>query len=168
MSLYRYVQDREELERLVVDVVIGTVDAAPPARASWRKQVTILAGRIRDAVGAHPGIVPLLMAHRHSSQSVMRCAEAFLSALTDGGFTGKQRVIALRTLVSYIIGALQAQHLGPLAGTGTVALAALPDSQYPFLSETARQARYIAPDEEFRRGLAIMLLGLTRVLSDPA
>src|SRR5216684_1301253 len=36
MSLYRYVQDREELERLVVDVVIGTVDAGPPARESWR------------------------------------------------------------------------------------------------------------------------------------
>ncbi len=166
MSLYRYVADREELERLVVDLVLGTVDTALPARALWMNRVIILAERIRDAVGAHPAIVPLLMAHRHSSPGVMRCAEAFLAALTAGGFVGKQRVIALRTLVSYVNGALQAQHLGPLGGTGTVAMTKLPESEYPLLAETARVARRVAPDEEFRGGLGAVLRGLRRVRSD--
>lgn len=160
MSLYRYVKDRAALERLVVDSVLGAVDTALPTRASWSRQVTILAERICGAVGAHPAIVPLLMAHRHSARGVMRCAEAFLRPLTRAGFKGKQRAIALRMLVSYMIGALQAQHFGPLGGTGTAVLAQLRNSEYPLLAETARYARQISPSAEFRRGLAILLLGL--------
>jgi AcrR family transcriptional regulator len=160
MSLYRYVTDREELERLVVDEVLGTVDVAFPAQAAWSTRVTILTERIRDAVGAHAAVVPLLMMHRHSSRGVLRCAEAFLAALTAGGFAGTQRVIALRTLVSYLNGALQAQHLGPLGGTGTVAMTKLPESEYPLLAATARVAGRVRPDEEFRAGLGVVIRGL--------
>lgn len=162
MSLYRYIEDREALEKLVVDLVLGAVDPKLPAQMPWRKRIMLLAARIRSAVGAHPAIVPLFMAHRHSSRSVMRCAEVFLMALTDGGFKGKQRVVALRTLVSYINGALQAQYRGPLTGKGTTVLANLSDIEYPLLAETARHAHHVTPDEEFQRGLEIVLHGLIR------
>ncbi len=160
MSLYRYVRDREALERLVVDQVLATVDTELAPRTSWNQQITELAERMRNAVGAHPSIVPLLMLHRHASQEVKRCAEAFLRALTEGGFAGEQRVIALRTLVSYLNGALQAQHLGPLDGPGTNAMAELPRNEYPLLSATARVAKRLGPDKEFRSGIAIVLHGL--------
>lgn len=162
MSLYRYVRDRHELEGLVVDAVLGSVNVTMPARATWEKQLKVLAERIRAEAGAHPEAVPLLISHRHSSQSVMRCAEIFLLALTEGGFRGKLRAVALRTLVSYIIGALQAQHLGPLPGAGTALLAELPASVYPLLSETARHAQHLSPDDEFRGGLDIVVRGLSR------
>ena len=162
MSLYRYVRDRGELERLVVDRVLEAVDPAPPPRASWQRQVTVLAERMRAAVGAHPKVVPLVVAHRHSAPSVIRCAEAFLAALTRAGFDGRRRVVALRTLVSYVAGALEAQHLSPLAGPGTDALAALPATEFPLLAETARFARGVSADDEFRGGLAIVLRGLER------
>jgi AcrR family transcriptional regulator len=165
MSLYRYVEGREALEQLVVELVLGKVDPARLAKVSWRERITMLAELIRAAISAHAAIVPLLMAHRHSSRSVMKCAEVFLRALTDGGFKGKRRVIALRTLISYVYGALQAQHIGPLPGAGTVALSELADTEYPLLAETARQARRIAPDEEFRSGLAIVMLGLEKMRS---
>lgn len=160
MSLYRYVASREELERLVVDLALGKVDTALPARGSWDEHVTILAGRIRDAVRAHPAVVPLMMAHHQDSLGVWRCAEAVLGALTAGGFTGRNRVIALRTLVSFLNGTLQAQHLGPLDGAGTAAMAALAETGYPLVAETAREARHVSPDEEFRDGFAAVLRGL--------
>lgn len=160
MSLYRYVKDREALERLVVDQVMATVNTKSTPRAAWDQEITRLAERIRRAVGKHPSIVPLLMLHRHASQGVKRCAEALLQALTEGGFTGQQRVIALRTLVSYLSGALQAQHLGSLDGPSTDAMAELPPDEYPLLAATARVARRIGPDAEFRGGLAIVLQGL--------
>lgn len=166
MSLYRYIEDREALEKLVVDLVLGAVDPTLPAQMPWKKRITFLAARIRSAVGAHPAIVPLFMAHRHSSRSVMRCAEIFLKALVDGGFKGKKRVIALRTLVSYINGALQAQYLGPLTGRGTKILASLSDIEYPLLAETARQAHHVTPDEEFQQGLEVVLRGLTSSASN--
>ena len=163
MSLYRYVKHREQLERLVVDLVLSTIDLALPAGSSWTERATLLVERIRDAVSAHPAVVPLFLTHRHTSVSVMRCGEALLGVLTDAGFTGRQRVIAFRTLLAYLVGALTAEDLGPLSGPGTVALSELPTTAYPLLAQTASVARDIPSDEEFRGGLAAVLRGL-----DPA
>ena len=160
MSLYRYVQDRDELERLIVELILDAVDPELPSRASWSKRIAILVERIREAVGDHPSVVPLLLVQRHTALGSVRSAEAVMRALADGGFTGKRRVIAFRTLLSYLMGAIQVEHLGPLSGHGTAALASLPRDQYPFLAETARHAQSVSPDEEFRRGLALVLRGL--------
>ncbi|KYG08617.1 transcriptional regulator [Sorangium cellulosum] len=160
MALYRYVSDREQLERLVVDLVLGAVDVEVPARAAWTQRVTLLVARMRDTVRAHPSVVPLTLSHRHSSEGVRRFGEALLGVLTEAGFAGAQRVIAFRSLISYVIGALQAEHLGPLAGDGTAQLAALSEEDYPFLSATARDARRVPPEQEFFGGLAIVLRGL--------
>ena len=68
MALYRYVDDREELERLVVDLVLDTVDTeAPGPGGHWHERIEVLVRRLRDAVAAHPEIVPLTVAHRHRS-----------------------------------------------------------------------------------------------------
>ena len=165
MSLYRYVSSRSELERLVVDHVLAPVDTAVSARSSWKNRIITLAERIRSAVRVHPAVVPLLMVHRHSSHGVMRCAEGFLGVLTEAGFTGKSRVVALRALVSYLAGALEAQHLGPLDGAGTDSLAMTRGAEYPLLAETARTARAVSPDEEFRGGIGLLLRGLEEMIS---
>jgi AcrR family transcriptional regulator len=160
MSLYRYVADRGQLERLVVELVLGDVDLTLPEGAAWTERVALVAGRIRDAVGTHPEVVPLLLAHRQTSKGVMRCAEALLGALAEAGFAGRARAIALRALVSYVAGALQAQHLGALSGAGTVAMTELPRDEFPLLVDAALAARSISADEEFRRGLGVLLRGL--------
>jgi AcrR family transcriptional regulator len=165
MSLYRYIADREELEGLVVELVLSDVDTTPPARAPWSEQIGVLVERVRDAVGAHPEVVPLTLTHRHTSAHILRWAEAVLGVLTEAGFTGQQRVIALRALLSYLIGSIQLEHLGPLSGSGTQVMADLPRDEFPFLTETAGQARRVPADEEFRRGLTVMLLGLRSSLA---
>ncbi|MGW1029304.1 TetR/AcrR family transcriptional regulator [Streptomyces sp. NPDC002577] len=161
MALYRYVNDREELERLVVELVLGAVDTEPPPPgASWRERIEILVRRLRDTVGAHPSVVPLTLTHRHRSPGVLRWSEAVLAILTEAGFEGEQRVIALRTLLGYVIGAIQLEHLGPLSGEGTLAVSALPPDEFPYMTETARHARNVSADQEFLGGLAVLLRGL--------
>ncbi|MFD7499491.1 TetR/AcrR family transcriptional regulator [Streptomyces sp. NPDC059850] len=161
MALYRYVQDRGELERLVVELVLGAVDTEPPPPDEpWRERVEVMMRRLRDAVGAHPEVVPLTLAHRHRSPSVLRHAETVLAILTEAGFTGERRVIALRSLLGYVIGAIQLEHLGPLSGEGTVAVAALPPDEFPYMSETARHARSVSAEREFIGGLTVLLRGL--------
>jgi AcrR family transcriptional regulator len=162
MSLYRYVTDREQLEELVVDLVLSTVDTTAPERAPWPRQVAILVERVRNAVAEHPDVVPLTMTHRHTSRSLLRWSESVLAVLTEAGFTGMHRVIVLRTLLSYLIGAIQLEHLGALSGPGTAAMAKLPPEEFPLLAQTARHGQPIPPDEEFRRGLTILLRGLLR------
>jgi AcrR family transcriptional regulator len=158
MSLYRYVTDREQLERLLLDRVLSAVDTSVPARTGWQRRIVVLADRVRLAVGEHPHLVPLLLAHRQAAVVSLDWGEAVAAALTEGGVTGRRRVVALRAVISYVLGALQAQHYGPLAGPGTDVLAALPD--HPMLAETARQAGRVGPAEEFRGGLDLLLRGL--------
>lgn len=162
MSLYRYVSNREQLEAWIVDRVLRTVDTSLAARRGWRTRVTALMERSRDAVLAHPATIPLLLVHRASSEHSTRWGEAVLRELRDAGFSGARRVIAFRTLLAYLIGALQLGQLSALAGDGTRELAALPADDYPVLTETARHAQRIDADAEFRQGLAVVLQGLSR------
>jgi AcrR family transcriptional regulator len=158
MSLYRYVTDKDELEVLVVDHVLAGVDLAVPP-GDWRARVTELLSRVRAAVVAHPATVPLLLRHRHSVPASLTQIEAMLAILTDAGFTGERRVIAQRTIVAYLFGMLQNEHYGPLAGAGTAAMAA--QGQFPLLAETAAMARKVSGDNEFHKGLSVVLRGLT-------
>ncbi|MGW4041450.1 hypothetical protein [Streptomyces sp. NPDC004721] len=84
--------DREELERLVVELVLARVDVEPPGPAMpWRERIEVMVRRLRDAVAAHPAIVPLAISHRHHSLGVLRWSEAVLFGslgarrLSEGG-----------------------------------------------------------------------------------
>lgn len=164
MSLYRYVNGREDIEKLVVERVLVAVDTSLPANAKWRERITMLAERIRDAVGTHSEVVSLVMGHRHSSHTVKRCTEIFLRALTDAGFRGKTRVIALRTLIAFLNGMLVSQHYGPLPGAGTAVLARMKEPEFPLMAETARDAQRVTSLEEFRKGLAVVVDGIEAML----
>ncbi|OLF13348.1 TetR/AcrR family transcriptional regulator [Actinophytocola xanthii] len=159
MSLYRYVADREELEALVVEHVLAGVDLSVPP-GDWRDQVTVLLERVREAVCEHRHVVPLLVRHRHAVPASLSWIEAMLTVLDGAGFTGRRRVLAQRTLVSFVIGVLQNEYHGPLAGAGTAAMAELSTADFPLLAETAAQARGVSAEEEFHEGLRIVLRGL--------
>ncbi|MEU8135045.1 TetR/AcrR family transcriptional regulator [Streptodolium elevatio] len=160
MSVYRYVADRAQLEALVVDHVLAGVDTTVPAAEPRGRQVAVLAERVRTVVGAHTAVVPLILAHRHTSPASMRWGDAVLGVLADAGLGPARRVVAFRALLAYVFGALQVEHFSPLAGPGTAALAELDPADHPHLASTAREAQGIGPDEEFRGGLEILLRGL--------
>lgn len=161
MALYRYTADRAQLEDWVVERVLGTVDLRLPDAMPWTERVVVLVDRLRDAVAAHPAAVPLLLSRRHGQRASLNWIETMLGVLADAGLDATARVIAQRSLVSYLLGALQTAHYAPLPGTGTAAMADLADSnEFPHVTEAARAARQISPDEEFHLGLAALLRGL--------
>ncbi|MQY28390.1 TetR/AcrR family transcriptional regulator C-terminal domain-containing protein [Nocardia aurantia] len=160
MALYRYVSDREQLERLVVHRILTPVDVTPPPIPDWRERALVLLDRVRAEVSAHPEAVPLVLRYRQSSAAVLRWIEAMLSVLTEAGFTGRERVIAQRTIVGYLLGFLQNEHYASIGGAGTAALAELPAGEFPLLAQTAATARTLSADEEFRGGAEVVLRGL--------
>ena len=160
MGLYRYVADRDELERLVVDHVLADLDLTAPAEQPWRERLTWLVHRGRSAVMRHPAAIPLLLTHRQDSLHSLRWGESMLGVLAEAGFQDIERAVAFRALLSYLFGALQVQSHGPLGGAGTAVLAELPLDRFPNLARTAQAARGIDPDDEFRAGLEILLRGL--------
>ncbi|WP_326597154.1 TetR/AcrR family transcriptional regulator [Streptomyces sp. NBC_01803] len=153
MSLYRYVAGRDELESLVAERMLAAVDVVPPPGEPWQEQVAVLLARLRAAVAAHPEAMPLVLTHRHDSPGAWRWAEAVLSVLRAAGFTGRQRLIGLRGLISYLIGALQTDRLGPPSG-------AAGGDDYPLLADVVRHAKDLSPDVEFRNGIDLLLSGL--------
>ncbi|TFV56508.1 TetR family transcriptional regulator [Mycobacterium sp. PS03-16] len=159
MSLYRYVADRVELEALVVDRVLAGIDLTV-SRGSPGRRVATLAERVRTAVAAHPAVIPLLLIHRHRTPASLQWGEAVLAVLTDAGFAGRRRVLAFRAILAYVFGALEVEHFASLAGAGTRALASLSDEDFPLLARTAVDAAQLTADEEFRRGIDIVLRGL--------
>lgn len=164
MSLYRYVQSREQLEALVVDLVLDPARGGPELDVSrarnWTEKATELARRAHAVATAHPALAPLLLARRHASIHSLRWGEALLAVLAEAGFAGERRAIAFRTIVAYVFGAVQLQQLGPLGGKGTAAMASLPQKDFPLLAETARNARRIPPEAEFLSGLRCVLRGI--------
>lgn len=156
MSLYRYVTDRAELEELVVDSVLSYTELElPPGDALVR--LRILAERVREAVGAHPSVVPLLLIHRQNSIVSRQWGEIALGVLTEAGFTGRARAIAFRAYLSYLLGAMQTAYYSPLDGTGTAMLSE--QTHFPVLAETAKAAQGVRAEEEFREGLELLLRG---------
>lgn len=158
MSLYRYVTDKDELETLVIEHVLAGVSLTVPP-GDWPDRITVLLSRLREAVVAHSETVPLLLRHRHAVPASLAWIEAMLAILTEAGFTGERRVLAQRTLVSYLLGALESSYYSPVAGPGTQAMA--DQEQYPLLRETAAQAGKMSAETEFLSGLRIVLKGLT-------
>ncbi|MFF3216476.1 TetR/AcrR family transcriptional regulator [Streptomyces sp. NPDC002886] len=160
MALYRYVPGREELEALVVELVLSGVDSTPPPPGPWPGRITVLARRLRDTMSAHPDTLALSLTHRHRSPSGLRWSETVLGVLTEAGVEAEDRVIALRALIAYVLGATQLEHLGPLAGPGTTAIAGLPAEEFPYMTATARDARSVSQEREFEGGLNLLLRGL--------
>ncbi|MEV5648887.1 TetR/AcrR family transcriptional regulator C-terminal domain-containing protein [Nocardia sp. NPDC052254] len=161
MALYRYVADRDALEALIVEQVLSGIDTGTPADADWRTCLGLLLDRMRAAVAAHPAMAPLVPRHRHASAAALRWMDATLAALADGGFEGRERVIAQRTLVGFLLGHLENEHYAAIGGSGTAVIASIAPAEYPYLVEAAARAREIAPEEEFRGGVEILLRGLT-------
>lgn len=160
MALYRYVRDREELERLVADRVLAPL-TLETGGGPWTDQITELVRQVRAALGAHPKAGPLLLRHRHDTPNSLRWIERTLGVLAAAGFEGTGRVVAQRAIVHYLFGALQTQQLSGLSGEGTAAMAELSSQEFPYLTEIAGTARAMDPEQEFWRGFGCLLDGLS-------
>jgi hypothetical protein len=154
------VSSREQLEELVVEFLLSKVDITPPKHSSWRRKITALVERVRDTLRAHPQVVPLTLPHRLTSAKGLRLNETVLGILAQAGFTIRQRDVASRTLIIYLIGSLQFEHFGQLSGAASAMMAKLSRHEYPLITENVRQVGRMTQKEEFRRGLAIVLDGL--------
>lgn len=117
MSLYRYVNGREDLLEAVVDHLVGQIivrrpDEAAAAQIGWQGFLQETAHSVRDLARAHPTIFPLV-ATRHPAAPwlrpplrSLRVVEEFLTGLISRGFTDHQAVEAYRAFTSFLLGHL--------------------------------------------------------------
>lgn len=116
MSLYRYVNGREDLLEAMVDHLVerlhlNPADELQPADG-WQGYLQWLAHGVRGLAHAHPSVFPLV-ATRHPAAPWLRpplrsldIIEDFLQALTSRGFSDANAVRAYRAFSSFLLGHL--------------------------------------------------------------
>jgi TetR/AcrR family tetracycline transcriptional repressor len=129
MSLYRYVNGREDLLEGVVDRMISELhlrsdEALLTATEGWQAYLQWLAHGVRSLARDHPKLFPLI-ATRHPAAPwlrpplrSLRVVEDFLTTLISRGFDDARAVEAYRAFSSFLLGhlLLEATLLGAQAG----------------------------------------------------
>jgi AcrR family transcriptional regulator len=176
-ALYRHVRNKEQLQDLVLDGVLGEVDADLDPALPWTQQVTLLARRLRAVLDDHPGVAGLLAARDPLGPHALVLAEAFLAALHAAGFGDHQAGLAYFLLVDYTVGfAVAASHTSVGARrVGDPAtrqrlhqfLGALPAERFPTLVALGGHVWLDNRDERFTTGLDVLVDGLDQARRTP-
>jgi len=116
MSLYRYVQDRDELFDAVVDRIVNELADDPDVQLrpveGWRPYLTGMAHGVRRYARGHPHAFPLVATRPPTAPWVnpplrsLRWVEAMLTGLAAEGFTDEQALFTYRTFNSFLLGYL--------------------------------------------------------------
>ena len=125
MSLYRYVNGREDLLEGIVDHMVAELHLCPDDEHlqptnGWQAYLVWLAHGVRALAREHPNVFPLI-ATRHPAAPwqrpplrSLRVVEDFLTMLISRGFTDVHAVMAYRAFSSFLLGhlLLEASVLG--------------------------------------------------------
>ncbi len=115
MSLYRYVNGREDLLEGIVESMVSELhlnpDTVEPLNG-WQAYLQWLAHGVRRIAQEHPAVFPLI-ATRHPAAPWLRpplrslkVVEDFLSELISRGFTDESAIAAYRAFSSFLLGHL--------------------------------------------------------------
>jgi TetR/AcrR family transcriptional regulator, tetracycline repressor protein len=117
MSLYRYVNGREDLLEGMVDHMVDQLHSQPEEDRlgptdGWQAYLQWLAHGVRALAHAHPNVFPLI-ATRHPAAPwlrpplrSLRVVEEFLTNLIERGFDDERAVLAYRAFSSFLLGHL--------------------------------------------------------------
>lgn len=188
MSLYRYVNGREDLLEAIVAALVDQVEATPKPghdlTEDWHGYLQWMAHSVRGIALEHPAIFPLI-ATRHPAASwlrpplrSLRIVEEFLMALIERGFTDVQAVEVYRVFTSFLLGqlllevAVHGESTAPVEVPLDEGNADLPNrdqtlniSDFPTVSRLRRMLSEDHAQEEFERSLEALLDRLDLLLA---
>jgi len=116
MSLYRYVQDRDELFDEVVERIVNELADDPEVQMrpveGWRSYLTAMAHGVRRYALAHPHAFPLVATRSPAAPWIippirsLRWVETMLTGLLGEGFSAEQVLFTYRTFNGFLLGHL--------------------------------------------------------------
>jgi AcrR family transcriptional regulator len=104
MSLYWHVESKEELHRLMLDMVHAEIEAPEPS-GDWRTDLAAYASNTRSALLRHPWAIDFVNTGPPSGPNDARNAERLIGALDGLGLDAKTTMWILSTLGTYVTGA---------------------------------------------------------------
>lgn len=104
MSLYWYIESKEELHQLMLEVVQGEIEAPDPS-GDWRADLTVYARNSRAAMLRHPWAIDFLGAGPPSGPNDTRNLDRLIGAFDGLELELTTLMWSLLTLGTYVIGA---------------------------------------------------------------
>lgn len=173
MSLYHYVERKEDLLAAIGDRVMEEVELADPSGADWKNAVRRMAVSYHDALRRHPWIHGIGAAPTRVGQGRLRYMEWVLRTLREAGFSPRMTHHAYHILDSHVVGSslweagiAAAIPKGALPDLAKTVLERVPIAEYPYFHEHAQQhiGKVTKGDRHpFELGLDLILDGLDRL-----
>ena len=171
-SLYVYVADRQELQALVFDAAIGTIELPAIEPDRWREQLKELGRRmVKMMAEDFPGMAVLAMSHIPSGDNAMRSVEVMLTLLKAGGASDQAAAYAgdllslYATAIAYEESLYRTLYKDPKHEEHEVArlaerFAALDPERFPTIAALAPAMTRGDGRERFELGLDVIINGL--------
>jgi AcrR family transcriptional regulator len=164
-SLYNHFATKEEIIDAVVDAVVAEVDLSVFGRYDWAQALALWARGYRNALAAHPSVVPFLARGPARRPAALRLADAVYGALVQAGWPPAYATRIGAAMRYFVAG----------SALGSFALGFLDDpelyaGQYPHLSDAhrLRQHRQRVDEGAFELGLTALLDGLVALFEQIA
>jgi AcrR family transcriptional regulator len=171
MSLYRHVEDKDDLINAVAERVLSAVQVPHGDPDDWEGRVVGFLRALRQASLAHPALSRILAERGLTVAPVFEQLEVVHAVLRAAGFSDLGAVRTFYALLTYVLGfvawELPRTHQQP-AGAYTAAwndaLDHLDPAAYPTLHALRDQLTTAASSDQFEYGLE----QLTRSLHQPS
>ncbi|MGE2816399.1 TetR/AcrR family transcriptional regulator [Mycobacterium heidelbergense] len=167
MTLYNYVNDREELEGLVAEAVLA--DVRLPRRSSdGLADVKGIAAAMWRAVRKHPNAAPLVLTRRTVSAAGYLPAERLIESLGRAGLSDLDLLAAFRAVLSLVMGSAQVELAGPFAtadreqsnAAAAKRIGELAGAEHPHMAALAKTSQRSTMAADFDRALEMLLAGI--------
>jgi AcrR family transcriptional regulator len=173
MSLYRHVQNKDDVHDLILDEGFGEITVPAATGADWRADLRAVLTDTRRVLCRHPWLPTLLIARPTLGPNYLRWFEFLLAATARDGRAVQVQVRIVGTLwafvtgfVAYEVGELENNRRHGLteedkrASAASYVAAVLDTGEFPHLARML-QARVAPPSEDdFEFGLTVVLDGL--------
>ena len=100
-SLYAHVSNRDELEELVYDRILGEVTVPEPDPRRWQEQLRQLMRDVVAALGRHPGSARMAMGRVPFTPNALVLEEATLALMRCGGLPERTAALGIDLLFLY-------------------------------------------------------------------
>ncbi len=174
MSLYRYVETKDDLLDLMTDQVMGEDGPGDPPTGDWREDLRAVAVGYRRLMLRHPWLLPIAASRPPMGPNSLRRTEHLLGVMDGLGL----EIDAMSGLAGTVIGFVRGVVLTEIADTEATRRTGLDEDGYrrsagPYLKDVLAAgqhpllARFVAlaehdpdPDQVFRWGLERVLDGV--------
>ncbi len=167
MSLYSYVENKQDLIEGVVEQVFKEMPLITPGPGSWQERLRIHAAMFRDALLRHPRAIRLVAGRPLITEGTVAFVESALVELRSIGLDLPTADRVLEVIASFTLGHV-AENVGDDLRPARVHEGHEIDlARFPNV-RTVQDEHPPEPDAEFAMGIEFVIAGIERLLESQA